>query len=257
MGKMGQIKKSRKAKLSDVISIVAHQLKTPISVLYGYLEVLVSEELGKLNKKQKEYLLDARKNVELISSIVNDLLDVSKIEEGEYQLNPQVVDLAKICEEVVSSFASWARASNCEIIFKKSSLNVEAYVDPSKIRYVIENLVSNAITYKSLGPARVEIKIEKKGNKILFSCKDNGIGISKTDAEKIFSKFYRSEKAIVLNPSGTGLGLYISKAIVKLSGGRIWFRKNKDKGTTFYFTVPAVYYASKKKTKSKDTNDRR
>ncbi|MCD6550621.1 HAMP domain-containing histidine kinase [bacterium] len=248
--------KRKKAKFSDVISIVAHQLKTPISVLYGYLEVLASEELGKLNKKQKEYLLDARKNVEVISNIVKDLLDVSKIEEGKYKLNPQQVNLVKICEEVIASFASWARASNCEIVFKKPSVDVKAYVDPSKIRYVIENLISNAITYKSLGPARVEIGITKKGNNILFSCKDNGIGISKTDAAKIFSKFYRSEEAVILNPSGTGLGLYISKAIVELSGGKIWFRRNRDKGTTFYFTVPATHYVRKKKAKTKNIDDR-
>jgi len=229
---------SKKARVSDAVSIVAHQLKNPISVLYGYLEVLLSEEIGKLNKKQKEYLTDALKNVEVISKIVKDLLDVSRIEEGKYEIKPRETDLVKICREVINSLSSWAKASNCEIVFKKPAKLPKVYVDSSKIYYVIENLISNAIMYKSSGPAQVVIELKRKGNKVLFSCKDNGIGIPKKDFKKVFSKFYRSEEAVVLNPSGTGLGLYISKAIIQLNGGEIWFERNKDKGMTFYFTLP-------------------
>ena len=228
----------KKARVSDTISIVAHQLKNPISVLYGYLEVLASEDLGKLNKKQKEYLLDALKNVEAMSNIVKDLLDVSKIEKGKYKIKPQVVDLGKICKEIIKNLSSWARASNCEIVFSAPAKLPNVYVDPSKIRYVIENLISNAVMYKSSGPAKVEVKLKKRKDKVLFMCKDNGIGISKKDVDKIFSKFFRSEEAVMLNPAGTGLGLYISKAIIRLNGGEIWFEKNKNKGMTFYFTLP-------------------
>lgn len=230
----------KKARVSDTISIVAHQLKNPISVLHGYLEVLASEELGKLNKKQKEYLSDALKNVEVISEIIKDLLDVSRIEEGKYKIKPKVVDLKKICKEIIKSFSPWARASNCEIVFNASPKLPNVYVDPSKIRYVVGNLISNAVMYKPPGPAKVEVELKKKDNKVVFICKDNGIGISKKDFSKIFSKFFRSEEAITLNPSGTGLGLYISKAIIKLSGGEIWFKKNRNKGMTFYFTLPTA-----------------
>lgn len=233
--------KSKKVKISEPVSIVAHQLKNPISVLYGYLEVLISEEIGKVNKKQKEYLADALKNVEAMSKIVKDILDVSKIEGGKYEIKPQSTDLIKISQKIISDFSSWAKASNCKIIFNKPKKLPLAYVDSSKIRYVIENLISNAIIYKSPGPGKIEIGFKKKGNKVLFICKDNGINIPKKDFKKVFSKFYRSEEAISLNPSGTGLGLYISKAIVGLNGGKIWFEKNKDRGMTFYFTLPIAY----------------
>lgn len=231
---------TKKSKIAEPIAIVAHQLKNPISVLNGYLEVLISKEIGDLNEKQKEYLEDALENVELMSKIVKDILDVSRIEGKEYKMEPQPTDLVKITEKIVGDFSLWAKASNSQIVFKKPSKIPLAYVDPLKIYYVIENLISNAVFYKSSVPGKVEITIEKKEGKVLFTCKDNGIGIPREDLKKVFSKFYRSEAAISLYPSGTGLGLYISKAIIELSGGKIWFETNKDKGTTFYFYLPSV-----------------
>lgn len=230
--------KPKKTKIFEPVSIVAHQLKNPISVLYGYLEVLISEEIGKINKKQKEYLTDALKNVEAMSRIVKDILDVSRIEEGKYQIKPRPTDLVKTTQKIIKDFSSWVKASNCKIIFGKPKRLPLVQVDPSKIYYVIENLISNAITYKSPGPGKIEIGFKKKGSRILFFCKDNGIGIPRKDFKKVFSKFYKSEEAISLYPAGTGLGLYISKAIIELNQGKIWFEKNKDKGMTFYFTLP-------------------
>lgn len=232
--------KRKKTKISEPVSIVAHQLKNPISVLNGYLEVLISEEIGKVNKKQREYLADALKNVEEMSKTVKDILDVSKIEEGKYRVEPRPTDLVGITQKIVDDFFSWAKASNCKIVFDKPKEFPLARVDPSKIHHVIRNLISNSITYKSPGPGKIEIGLEKKGNDVLFSCKDNGIGIPPGDFKKVFSKFYRSEEAISLYPAGTGLGLYINKAIIELNQGKIWFKKNKDKGMTFYFTLPVV-----------------
>jgi len=229
---------SQKSKIAEPGCVIAHQLKNPISVLYCYLEVLMSEEIGKLNEKQKEYLNDALKNVELMSKMVKDILDIYRIEEGEYKTKPQYTDLIKITNKIVKDFSYWAKASNCEIIFKKPKDIPMIYVDSTKIHYVIENLISNAIFYKTSGLGKIEITIEEKNKKVLFSCKDNGIGIPPKDFNKVFSKFYRSEAAIILYPNGTGLGLYISKAIIQSSGGEIWFKNNKDKGTTFYFSLP-------------------
>lgn len=227
-----------KSKIAEPAAIIAHQLKNPISVLYCYLEVLMSEEVGKLNEKQKEYLNDSLKNVELMSKMVKDILDISRIEGGEYKIKPQYIDLVKITDQIVKDFSYWAKASNCKIIFNKPKDMPMVYVDSAKIHYVIENLISNAIFYKSSGPGKIEIAIEEKEKKVLFSCRDNGIGIPPKDSKKVFSKFYRSEDAISLYPNGTGLGLYISRAIIRLSGGKIWFKNNKEKGATFCFSLP-------------------
>ena len=229
-----------KPKMSEVVSVVAHQLKNPLSVIKGYLEVLIGEELGKINAKQKEYLSDAFENVGRMSRIVNYLLDISRIEEGRYELKLEKVNLEKITSQVIKDFSFWVKASNCQILFKKPKKLPKVLVDPLKIRQVIENLISNAVKYKSVGLGKIEISIKKKDKNLTFACKDNGIGIPKEDFKKVFSKFYRSENAIELDPSGSGLGLHINKAIVTLAGGKIWFRKNKDVGMTFYFTLPVA-----------------
>jgi len=230
---------SKKVKLSEPVSIVAHQLKTPIAVLRGFMEVLLSQDIGTINEKQEEYLNDALTNVQRISNIVSDILDVSKIEEEKYWLKTEIVDLAKITQEAIDEFLSLARASNSEITFNKPKDPIFVNADPIKIREVIKNLISNAIKYKFAGKGKVEVGIRRETDAILFTCRDDGIGIPEEDFNRAFAKFYRSEDALEIDPSGTGLGLYINQAIIKLSGGKIWFEKNKNKGMTFYFTLPA------------------
>jgi signal transduction histidine kinase len=227
-----------KPKISEVVSIVAHQLKNPISVLKAYLEALISEELGKLNKKQKEYLADIMENVKRMAETVNHLLDVSRIEEKKFELKKEKFSLEKIVKSVIKDFSAWALASNTKIFLKSEKNLPKVLSDPFRVRQVIENLISNAIKFKNPGLGKVEIELKRKGKKILFSCKDNGISIPKKDFKKVFTKFYRSERAMEIDPSGSGLGLFINKAIIELSDGKIWFRKNKKRGMTFYFTLP-------------------
>jgi len=216
-------------KISEVISIVAHQLRHPLSVIKSYLEVLISQDLGEINQKQKEYLQDAISNVKRMAENVNQLLDVSRIEEGKYELKLKPFSLEKVTQFIVGDLNLWAEASNCKIIFQRPKASLpEVLADPLRIHQVVENLIANAVKYKKPGRGKVEISLERRGNQILFMCKDNGMGISSEDLKKIFTKFYRSEKAMEIDPSGSGLGLYINKAIIELSGGKIWFSKNKD-----------------------------
>lgn len=229
---------SEKSRLSEVISVVAHQLKNPLSVLRGYIEALISEDFGRINQKQREYLDDALDNIKRMDRIVGYLLDVSRIEEGKFQMKPKLIDLGEMISEVINEFSDWVRASNSKVSFKKPKTALLIYIDPLKIRHVIENIISNALKFKSAGEGKVEISLEQKNEKILFCCKDSGIGIPKKDFKKVFTKFYRSEKAMEADPAGTGLGLYIDKATIELSRGKIWFKKNKGPGMTFYFTLP-------------------
>lgn len=231
-------KSSKKKEMFSPAAILGHQLKNPISVINGYLEVLSSEEIGKLNKKQKEYVKDTLENVDAVSKIINDIMDVSRIEGGAYSIHPEAVNIAKITEEIIDDFSLWIKASNLEVVLSNGKDVPLAYVDPVKAHYVIENLLSNAIRYKGSGFGKIEVNIKKKNNKILFTCKDQGIGVPKEDFDDVFSKFYRSEQAVNIYPTGTGLGLYISKAIIELSGGKIWIEKNKGQGMTFSFTLP-------------------
>lgn len=235
-------KKVKKYKISEAISVIAHHLKNPIAIVKGYVEALLAGDCGEINLAQKEYLNDALTNVKEMTKTINDLIDISRIEEGAYKLNLKPVSLDEVIFQVLSDFFHWAKASNCKIVFKKQNKLPQVLTDPQKIKYVIENIIANAIKY-NLGHGLIEVSVALKQTKkeILFSCKDNGIGIPKEDYKKVFSKFYRSEKAMEIDPSGSGLGLYVNKAIVEASGGKVWFSKNKNgKGTTFYLSLPIV-----------------
>lgn len=229
----------RKPNISDTVSIIAHQLKSPLSVIKGYLEALISGECGEINSFQKEYLSDALENVERMKKNIDDLLIAQRVEEEKFKIAPKPISLEKIISNVLANFSLWAKALNCQLIFKKPGKLPRALGDPRAVRGVIENFISNAIKY-SQGKGKVEISItlRKRDKKLIFSCKDNGIGIPKKDFKKVFTKFYRSEEAMTIDPSGAGLGLYINKAIITLCGGKIWFSKNKGSGMTFYFSLP-------------------
>jgi len=233
-------KKVKKYKISEAVSIIAHHLKNPIAIVKGYIEALLSGDCGEVNTEQKEYLNDALTNVKEMAKTINHLIDISRIEEGGYKLNFKPVSLEEIIFQVLSDFFHWAKASNCKIIFKKQKKLPQVLTDPQKIKYVLENIISNAIKYNSdHGVIEISVGLKQTKKEILFSCKDNGIGIPEEDYKKVFTKFYRSEKALEIDPSGSGLGLYVNKAIIELSGGKVWFSKNKNgKGTTFYFSLP-------------------
>ena len=230
---------SEKSKIAEAISIVAHQLRHPIGVIKNYLEALLSEDLGDLNPKQKEYVEDALENIGRTTNTINHLLDVSMVEEGRYELRLEPLSLVEITESVTRELSLWAEASNCEVILQKPKGPLPPVLtDSLKIRQVLENLIGNAIKYKKSGREKVEISLVKRGKEIIFACKDNGIGIPKEDFSKVFTKFYRTEEAMEIDPTGSGLGLYLNKATVEASGGKIWFAKNRDFGMTFSFSLP-------------------
>lgn len=224
-------------KFTGVVSIVSHQLKTPLSVIKGYFEVLASGDLGKLNKEQEEYIEDALENTKRMNSLVKDLLDVSRIEEGRLEFKPKSTNLEEIIKKSIKSFFSLAKAKNCTIYFKASEKIPPIILDSLKIEQVINNLIANAITYNTK-EGKIEIFLKKEKNNIIFYCKDTGTGIPDDEKSKIFKKFYRSEKTFSANTAGSGLGLFISKAIIEESGGKIWFESKEGKGTTFYFSLP-------------------
>lgn len=230
--------KSTKPRLYSSISIAAHQLKNPISVIKSYVEVLLSEEVGKINDKQREYLNDTTENILKMIEIVKDHLEVSKIEENQFNILLQKTNIITITQEVIKDNKHWVEAHGSKIVFHKPTKNFFVITDASKIREVIEILIINAMKYKPPGKGKIEIWIKKKNNRAVFICRDSGIGILKRDFKNIFRKYYRSEKAAQIDSRGTGLGLYISQAIIEKSKGRIWFTQNETHGVTFYFSLP-------------------
>ncbi len=224
-------------KVGEVVSVVSHQLKTPLSVTKGYLEVLLSGDMGSLTDGQREYLTDALENTNRMVNLVKDLLDVSRIEQGKMEFQPRITDLKELIDETIKGFAFLAKAQNCWITFSVKGEIPMLSIDSLKIKQVISNFIDNALNY-SKGRSSIILTLKKAGKNIVFSCQDNGVGISNEGAKKVFTKFFRSEEAIGLEPTGSGLGLFIAKAIIEKSGGKIWFKTKQSEGTTFFFSLP-------------------
>lgn len=224
---------------SEFVSTVSHEFRTPLTSMNMGLSMVINEDTGELNEEQRELLEAAYEDVERLTELVNDLLDLSKIESGRIEMEFDKVDVNDIIEKTLNPFYKQAEEKEIDLKFKQSEDNVFAYADPSKISWVISNLVGNALRYADEG--KIEVDAEIKGRRVLVSVADNGPGIPREYQSKIFDKFVRAgndkdEK------SGTGLGLAISKEIITAHNGRIWVDSEEGEGSTFSFYIPRFGY---------------
>lgn len=234
---MEQMARLNKMK-SEFISVASHQLRTPLSAIKWETELVLAKFKDGLSDKQ----INALESIHLLGGrmarLVNDLLDVAKIDQGKMILQKQPVDLAKTAEEVIAYVALLANAKNTKIIFEKDDENYPKVVgDAEKLKLVIENLLSNAVKY-TLSQGSVAISLRREKDEMVFSVKDNGVGIPEDQQKQVFSKFFRSNNIARYQTEGTGLGLYIAKNVVEELDGKMWFESEENKGTKFSFSLP-------------------
>ena len=222
---------------TEFVSISAHQLRTPLSAIKWTLKMFLDGDLGKITKEQREFLEKTYKSNERMINLINDLLNVTRIEEGRYLYRPVLADIVPICQSVIDSYKEEIEKKNLKFEFKKPKELPKVRVDIEKISLAIQNLLENAILYNLPG-GKVEISLKLKENKIEFSIRDTGIGIPKDQQKRVFTKFFRAPNAMRMETEGSGLGLFITKNIIEAHGGEIWFESEEGKGTTFYFTLP-------------------
>jgi signal transduction histidine kinase len=233
---------------SDFVSLVAHELKNPMTSIKGYTELLATGAVGPVNEMQSNFLNTIRSNTERMSTLVSDLNDNSKIEAGRLRLDFKSVETAGLIEESL-------RSAQRQIEDKKQAVQLEiseelpnVWADPIRLGQVFTNLVSNANKYTPEGGTLVvgaEASVnhwdpEGAGNVVHVWLRDTGIGISPEDQPRIFQKFFRSEDPKAREVPGAGLGLNITRSLVEMQGGRIWFESAHGRGTTFHFTVPVA-----------------
>ncbi|MDD5145475.1 MAG: HAMP domain-containing sensor histidine kinase [Candidatus Pacebacteria bacterium] len=223
---------------SEFVNIVSHQLRSPLTNLNWTIELLMSGEVGKIGEKQVDYFRILKENSGRMADLISDLLIASKIETATLPAKKEEVSLRKILDELIKEFALFAKASNVEMKFDFQENLPLILADSFQIKLAIENLLDNAIRYVKTN-GEVSIKLEKQGKNIYLEIKDNGVGIPKDDQKYIFQRFFRSENALRHQTQGTGLGLYITKAIIEKSGGKISFKSIENKGTTFSLIFPA------------------
>lgn len=221
---------------SEFISVTAHQLRTPLSGLNWAMESLNKEES---DNAQKEIIGTALKTTAYLLKIVNDLLDVSKIEEGRFGYNFEEVDIADFIETIIEETKELTDEAGIKIYFQKPEIGIKATIDPQKLGMALFNLLDNAIRY-NVKNGEVFISLDELKNEpyIRIIVKDTGIGIPIQEKDKLFTKFFRADNAIKTAPNGSGLGLYIVKNIIKRHGGEVWFESEINRGSTFYFTLP-------------------
>ncbi len=231
---------------SEFVSLVAHELKNPMTSIKGYAELLAAGAVGPITEMQTNFLTTIRSNIERMKTIVEDLNDNSKIEAGRLRLDFKAIEVPDIVEEVV-------RSTKRQIDDKKQSIEIvvpeglpKVWADKTRISQILVNLVSNAHKYTQEG-GHIIVQAEKSANNwdpdgakevVHVWVKDNGIGISPEDQRKIFGKFFRSEDEQARKSPGTGLGLNITRSLVEMQGGKIWFESEFRKGTIFHITVP-------------------
>jgi len=226
---------------SEFVSIVSHQLRTPLSALKWSLDLLRSKRLGEINEKQKEYLDIVNDSGDKMIRLVNDLLNVSRIEQGRFTIQPKSFAIDEMVSETIREFEAIASVNNIRLSLVKDKDLPNVFADPDKIRMVIQNLIDNAIKYSKKGGGLVIITAERdkeKNKKIKLSIKDDGTGIPLFMQKHVFGKFFRGENLIKQKVEGTGLGLFIAKGIVKISNGEIGFKSEEGKGSIFWFTLP-------------------
>ncbi|HEU0296973.1 MAG TPA: ATP-binding protein [Anaerolineales bacterium] len=242
-----ELQRAKLAK-SEFVAFVAHELKNPMTSIKGYAELLASGAPGQINEMQADFLSTIRSNVERMSTLVSDLNVSAKIEANRLRLDFKPVNIPESVDEVVSAAKRPVESKGQTLELRLSAQLPLAWADQFRVSQILTNLVSNAHKYTPEG-GHIQIGAEVLPNQwdpngarqvVHFWVKDNGIGISIEDQAKIFQKFFRSDDAAAREEPGTGLGLNITKSLVEMMGGRIWFESEFRKGTTFHFTVPVA-----------------
>lgn len=216
----------------EFISVASHELKTPITALKGYIQI-IKLFYKKTDGEIEHFLKKIDDQVNRLTYLVDELLNISKIEEGKVILNKQTFDVGILIKEVVEDMQ---KLSGQHKIVIKKIISKKIIADRYRIMQVLINLLTNAIRYSPTG-SEIIVRCREKNDFIFISVKDTGVGISKKNISKIFERFYQ-EKAAYQHPGGLGLGLYITSIFIKYHGGKILVRSQKGKGSTFTFSLP-------------------
>lgn len=220
----------------EFIDLISHQIRTPMTNIKWNLELLNEE---KMNEKQNRYVDRLAESVEKITSLVNDFVYLSRLDQSKKELILRKFDVKKILKDVLKDFKMFASSKNIEMVIESDCEDCWVKTDQKKIKIVLSNMIENALKY-SYDDSKVEINLYKKRTNLIIKISDQGCGIDRQSQPFIFDKFYRAMDAKKLSADGTGVGLYISKVLLRDMAGEIWFKSEENKGTDFYISLPLI-----------------
>ncbi|MBP9864396.1 PAS domain S-box protein [Patescibacteria group bacterium] len=223
---------------TEFVSLASHQLRTPLSAINWYAEMLMAGDAGALNTEQRGFVDEIYNGNKRMVELVNSLLNVSRIELGTFAVDPVDVKISEVIESVMSELQQQITEKEMAVTASVDSEIQTMQLDPSLFRIVIQNFLTNAIKYTP-PKGSVHVAVKKQQRDVLFSIADTGYGIPEKDQSKIFNKLFRADNIKSKDTTGTGLGLYIVRSIIEQAAqGKVWFESKEQKGTTFYFTLP-------------------
>jgi len=222
---------------SEFTSLASHQLRTPLSIMSWYTEMLLKGRAGALKKQQKKYLKEIYDANDNLIKLVNMLLNISRIDLGTFIVNPSKVDLIKVINKIIKNLSFQVKEKKLKIEKKYPEKPFLLDTDQNIMNIVLQNLLSNAIRYTS-DKGKITISIRKQGSFALIEISDTGYGIPEDQQSQIFSRFFRAENIKRKDTSGIGLGLYIAKSVIEQIKGEISFKSEENKGTNFYVKIP-------------------
>jgi PAS domain S-box-containing protein len=220
------------------VANVTHELRTPLVSIDKAISLLLSQNGSNLSQSQTQFLAIASRNCKRLSLLINDLLDLAKLEAGKMNVVLSACSIDKVVSESIEGLNPWAGAKSVTLVNKAEVNLPQVKIDPDKIIQVLNNLIGNAIKFTpNNGTITVEAKLYND-HEVVVSVQDTGVGIAKNELDKVFDKFYQTGERVATDVSGTGIGLSIAKEIAQLHGGKIWVESDSGQGARFSFTIP-------------------
>lgn len=219
----------------EFISIASHEMRTPLTSIHGVIQLLEAERLGSLSAKGKEMIKIANKNTNRLILLLNDVLDLERMESQKDQIERQCCNSAELIRQAIETVNYMAQKH--QVVIETNSESIELWVDPDRILQTLTNLISNAIKFSNVGDI-IWITSQQQNKEVLFSVKDQGRGIPSDQQENIFERFHQVDATDSRKKGGTGLGLAICRSIVEKHGGKIWVESVFGQGSSFYFKLP-------------------
>ncbi len=227
----------------DFISIASHELRAPLTVIKGYASMMQEIVDKEKNDNLKNYLKMISLSIDRLGSLVEDMLDVSRIEQNRIKVNPTKVNASQLVKEISDQFVVNAKQKNLKLVYnslEKPAKEAKILVDVDRFKQIIVNIISNAIKYTLSGGITISTKLDEEGKNLLIKIRDTGIGMNAKQRERLFQKFYRIQNEKTRNIVGTGLGLWITKKLVQLMKGEIFVDSIEGQGTEFTVSFPII-----------------
>lgn len=221
----------------EFVSMASHQLRTPLTSIKGYISMVLEGDAGRISKMQRQLLREAFTSSERMVRLINEFLNISRVQTGRFLIERRKLDLAKITKQEVRALQTTADAHGLKLELTTPSAAVPVLADEGKIRQVIMNFIDNALYY-SRPDTTIEITLHATAGLAKLTVTDQGIGVPVKQQAKLFTKFFRADNARTQRPDGTGVGLYLAKMVIDGHGGKIIFSSKEGEGSTFGFSLP-------------------